>query len=154
LPLAITACTQKIFDVFLSDDLYQTFFHGHSYTANPIACAAALASLDLLQKEECVKNIQYITERNIELVNELETAGLKEKTINPRSTGTILAFEFQSADKNYLNKVKEETMQFALLKGMLLRPLGNTIYIMPPYCITAEELNKVYTLLREVIRSL
>jgi adenosylmethionine---8-amino-7-oxononanoate aminotransferase len=154
LPLAITACTQKIFEAFLSDDLYQTFFHGHSYTANPIACTAALASLDLLQKEECVKNIQYITERNIEFVNELKTADIKEKTINPRSTGTILAFEFQSADKNYLNKVKEETMQFALLQGVLLRPLGNTIYIMPPYCITAEELDKVYTLLREVIRSL
>jgi adenosylmethionine---8-amino-7-oxononanoate aminotransferase len=154
LPLAITACTQKIFDAFISDDLYQTFFHGHSYTANPIACAAALASLDLLQKEDCIKNIQYITERNIEFVNELKTANLKEKTINPRSLGTILAFEFQSADKNYLNKVKEETMQFALLQGVLLRPLGNTIYIMPPYCITMEELDKVYTLLREIISSL
>lgn len=154
LPLAITACTQKIFDAFLSDDLHQTFFHGHSYTANPIACAAALASLDLLQKEECVKNIQYIAERNIEFVNELKTEGLKDKTIKPRSTGTILAFEFQSADKNYLNKVKEETMQFALQKGVLLRPLGNTIYIMPPYCITKEELDKVYTLLRQIIRSL
>jgi adenosylmethionine---8-amino-7-oxononanoate aminotransferase len=154
LPLAITACTQKIFDAFLSDDLYHTFFHGHSYTANPIACAAALASLDLLQKEDCIKNIEYITERNIEFVNELMTTGLKDKTINPRSTGTILAFEFQSADKNYLNKVKEETMQFALQEGVLLRPLGNTIYIMPPYCITEEELNKVYRLLREVICSL
>ncbi|HKB44050.1 MAG TPA: adenosylmethionine--8-amino-7-oxononanoate transaminase, partial [Chitinophagaceae bacterium] len=59
LPLAVTACNQKIFDAFLSDDLYQTFFHGHSYTANPIACAAALASLDLLQKEECIENIKY-----------------------------------------------------------------------------------------------
>jgi adenosylmethionine---8-amino-7-oxononanoate aminotransferase len=154
MPLAITACTQKIFDAFLSDDLYQTFFHGHSYTANPIACAAALASLDLLQKEDCIKNMQYITEQNIEFVNELETANLKEKTIYPRSLGTILAFEFQSADKNYLNKVKEETMLFALMQGVLLRPLGNTIYIMPPYCITAKELDKVYTLLREVIRSL
>jgi adenosylmethionine---8-amino-7-oxononanoate aminotransferase len=154
LPLAITACTQRIFDAFISDDLYQTFFHGHSYTANPIACAAALASLDLLQKEECIKNIQYIAERNIELVNELKTANLKEKTINPRSLGTILAFEFQSADKNYLNKVKEETMQFALLQGVLLRPLGNTMYLMPPYCITAEELDKVYTFLREIIQLL
>jgi adenosylmethionine---8-amino-7-oxononanoate aminotransferase len=151
LPLAITACTQKIFDAFFSDYLYHTFFHGHSYTANPIACAAALESLDLLQKQECVKSIQYITERHIGFVNELKTTDLKYKTINPRSTGTILAFEFQSADKNYLNKVKEETMEFALQQGVLLRPLGNTIYIMPPYCITAEELDKIYRLIREII---
>jgi adenosylmethionine---8-amino-7-oxononanoate aminotransferase len=75
-------------------------------------------------------------------------------TINPRSAGTILAFEFQSADKNYLNKVKEETMELALQQGVLLRPLGNTIYIMPPYCITAEELEKIYAVLREIIQLL
>ncbi len=154
LPLAITACTQKIFDAFLSDDLHLTFFHGHSYTANPIACAAALASLDLLQREECTKNIRYITSRNEEFVNELKKQTAKGKTINPRSAGTILAFEFQSADKNYLNKVKEETMELALQQGVLLRPLGNTIYIMPPYCITEEELEKVYTVLREIIQLL
>jgi adenosylmethionine-8-amino-7-oxononanoate aminotransferase len=148
LPLAITACTQNIYDAFLSDDLYKTFFHGHSYTANPIACAAALASLDLLQKEECRENIDYISESNRQFVLQLQG---NKKIIHPRSLGTILAFEFHSAEKEYLNKAKEETMQLALQQGVLIRPLGNTIYIMPPYCITPIQLQKVYSTLELII---
>ena len=148
LPLAITACTQNIYDAFLSDDLYKTFFHGHSYTANPIACAAALASLDLLQKEECKENIAYISESNRQFA--LKLLGNK-KVVHPRSLGTILAFEFHTAEKEYLNKIKEETMQFALQQGVLVRPLGNTIYIMPPYCITPIQLQKVYSTLELII---
>jgi adenosylmethionine---8-amino-7-oxononanoate aminotransferase len=148
LPLAITACNQKVFDAFLSDDLHQTFFHGHSYTANPIACAAALASLDLLQKEECIENIKYISENNRQFVIQLKK---NNKVMNPRSLGTILAFEFHSIEKQYLNKVKEETIQLALEEGVLLRPLGNTVYIMPPYCITPIQLQKVYSTLQYII---
>jgi adenosylmethionine-8-amino-7-oxononanoate aminotransferase len=148
LPLAITACNQKIFDAFLSDNLYQTFFHGHSYTANPIACSAALASLDLLQKEECSENIKYISENNRQFAQQLKA---NKRIINPRSLGTILAFEFHSTEKEYLDKVKEETMQLALQEGVLIRPLGNTIYIMPPYCITPIQLKKVYSILQVII---
>ncbi|MBK5272182.1 MAG: adenosylmethionine--8-amino-7-oxononanoate transaminase [Bacteroidia bacterium] len=148
LPLAITACTQNIFDAFLSDDLYKTFFHGHSYTANPIACAAALASLDLLLKKECIENIQYISENNRQFVNQLKES---KKIIEPRSLGTILAFEFHSDKKEYLNKVKEETMIMALEKGVLIRPLGNTVYMMPPYCITPVQLQKVYSVIEFII---
>lgn len=148
LPLAITACTQNIYDAFLSDDLYKTFFHGHSYTANPIACAAALASLDLLQKEECRENINYISESNRQFVQQLQG---NNKVIQPRSLGTILAFEFYSVEKEYLNKVKEETMQHALQHGVLIRPLGNTVYIMPPYCISPIQLQKVYSTLTLII---
>ena len=74
-----------------------------------------------------------------------------KKVIQPRSLGTILAFEFHSAEKEYLNKVKEETMQLALKHGVLIRPLGNTIYIMPPYCITAIQLQKVHSTLELII---
>lgn len=148
LPLAITACTQNIFDAFLNDDLYKTFFHGHSYTANPIACAAALASLDLLQKEECIENIRYIEDNNRKFIEQLKE---NKKVIQPRSLGTILAFEFHSNEKEYLNKVKEETMEMALQQGVLIRPLGNTVYIMPPYCITPIQLQKVYSALEMII---
>ena len=148
LPLAITASTQKIFDAFLSDDLRQTFFHGHSYTANPISCSAALASLDLLEKEECRENIKYISENNHLFVQQLKE---NKKVINPRSLGTILAFEFHSTEKEYLAKGKEETMQLALQQGVLIRPLGNTVYIMPPYCITPIQLKKVFSTLQVVI---
>ncbi len=163
LPLAITACTQKIFDAFLSDDLYKTFFHGHSYTANPLACAAALASLELLQQEECLANIEYICERNRHFVVELQSkiknlptgqAGQKSSIQNPRCLGTVLAFEFHSDKNEYLSKVKEETMQLALQQGVFLRPLGNTVYIMPPYCISPVQLQKVYAVLENVIASL
>ncbi len=155
LPLAITACNQKIFDAFLSDDLYKTFFHGHSYTANPLACAAALASLELLQKDECLANIEYISEQNDHFVDELQSKIKKQKTKikSPRSLGTVLAFEFHSDKKEYLSKVKEDTMQLALQQGVLLRPLGNTVYIMPPYCISPVQLQKVYTVLDQVIAS-
>jgi adenosylmethionine---8-amino-7-oxononanoate aminotransferase len=148
LPLAITACTQNIFDAFLQDDLYKTFFHGHSYTANPIACAAALASLDLLQQESCIDSIENIAAANLQLVQEISH---RPKVMNARSLGTILAFEFHSDQKEYLNKVKEETMQLALQQHVFLRPLGNTVYIMPPYCITAAQLQQVYNTLRLII---
>lgn len=148
LPLAITACTQKIFDAFLQDDLYKTFFHGHSYTGNPIACAAALASLDLLQQENCISSIENITVSNRHFVQEINR---NKKVMNARSLGTILAFEFHSDKKEYLNKVKEETMQLALQHHVFLRPLGNTVYIMPPYCITTEQLQQVYNSLRLII---
>lgn len=148
LPLAITACTQNIFDAFLQDDLYKTFFHGHSYTANPIACAAALASLDLLQQESCMDSIESITVSNRQFVQQISH---HNKVMNARSLGTILAFEFHSDQKEYLNKVKEETMQLALQQHVFLRPLGNTVYIMPPYCITAEQLQQVYNTLLLII---
>jgi adenosylmethionine-8-amino-7-oxononanoate aminotransferase len=148
LPLAITACTPGIFDAFLSEDLYKTFFHGHSYTANPLACAAALASLELLQKKECIENIEHITESHRRFVAELQQ---NKKVLNPRSRGTILAFEFFSDKNEYLSKAKEETMQLALEEGVLIRPLGNTVYCMPPYCITPVQLEKVFHVLRKII---
>jgi adenosylmethionine-8-amino-7-oxononanoate aminotransferase len=151
LPLAITACSQKIFDAFLDDDVYKTFFHGHSYTGNPLACAVALASLDLLEKEECLARIDRITAMNNQFVERLKA---ENNAINPRSIGTILAFEFNSEKKEYLNKAKEKVMKLALAEGVLLRPLGNTIYSMPPYCITDKELEKVFEVMNSSLNSL
>ena len=154
LPLAITACTKNIYDAFLSDDMRKTFFHGHSYTANPLGCAAALASLDLLQKEECRQNIEYISERHKQFIEKINKSSLKNKIKNPRSLGTVFAFEFDSSDSNYLNKIREEIMKIALQKGVLLRPLGNTIYIMPPYCITQIQLEKIYVSVESILANL
>jgi adenosylmethionine-8-amino-7-oxononanoate aminotransferase len=154
LPLAITACTENIYDAFLSDDLRKTFFHGHSYTANPLGCAAALASLDLLQKEECRQNIEYISERHKQFIEKINKSSFKNKIKNPRSLGTVFAFEFDSSDSNYLNKIREEIMKMALQKGVLLRPLGNTIYIMPPYCISQVQLEKIYASVESILANL
>ncbi len=154
LPLAITACNQKIFDAFLSDDLRKTFFHGHSYTANPIACAAALASLELLQREECLASIEYITKENRNFLADLRSSKFKNqksKIADPRSLGTILAFEIHSEKKEYLSSLKDEIINLSLQQGVFLRPLGNTIYIMPPYCITSQELQKLYSVLLMIV---
>jgi adenosylmethionine-8-amino-7-oxononanoate aminotransferase len=145
--LGATACTKEIFDAFLSNDRRNTFFHGHSYTANPIACAAGLASLDLLQKETCIARIQAITKANEDFLN---TGSLKDRPdliLNPRSVGTVLAFELKSGEHDYISQIGNSIRQAAMQQGIYLRPLGNTIYIMPPYCISSEQLDTVYRFL-------
>lgn len=151
LPLSITACTQKVFDAFVSNDKQHTFFHGHSYTANPIACAAALASLELLQKEECLASIDYISEQHRLFVEELKN--FSPAVSHPRSIGTVLAFELQSEQSSYLSNLKEKVINTAMQEFVFLRPLGNTVYLMPPYCITKEELEKLYAVLRLIIKA-
>jgi adenosylmethionine-8-amino-7-oxononanoate aminotransferase len=137
-------------DAFVSDDKLKTFFHGHSFTANPLACTAALASLDLLEKESCMLNIQNITAYNTSFLQQLKNEpALPVK--NLRQLGTIIAFEIEQGKDEYLNNIAAIITQKALQKGVYIRPLGNTIYIMPPYCITAEQLQQTYTTIKEII---
>jgi adenosylmethionine-8-amino-7-oxononanoate aminotransferase len=148
MPLAITACGKKIFDAFYDDNPLKTLFHGHSYTANPIACAAALASLDLLQKEECMANIEFISQRLQAFAQQYLH---NDRVRNARHLGTILAFELAADRKEYLSQVKTGVMKLSMKNGVYLRPLGNTVYIMPPYCITPIQLEKVMGVLEEII---
>jgi adenosylmethionine-8-amino-7-oxononanoate aminotransferase len=148
--LGVTAATQNIFDAFISDDKTKTFFHGHSFTANPVACAAALASLDLFEKNECIKNIERIALHHKHFINKLQTSNLKPQIKNLRQTGTIVAFEINAGKDEYLNNISASITKLAMEKGIYLRPLGNTVYIMPPYCITDEELNRVYDFLLQL----
>jgi adenosylmethionine---8-amino-7-oxononanoate aminotransferase len=142
--LGATTCRQFIFDAFLSDDRSKTFFHGHSYTANPLACAAGLASLDLLEEKTCREKIIDIQFRNEQfLVHDL-TKSYEDFFLNSRVIGTILAFELSDGKNNYTNNIGREILKEALKKGIYLRPLGNTVYLMPPYCITEVELNRIY----------
>lgn len=153
LPLGITACTDAIYQAYVTDDKYKTFFHGHSFTANPLGCTAALASLDLLMEPACTDAIRMITDRNAEQVQILE-AHFGDSIQHARSLGTILAFEWKSDTSQYLNNIGSVITEKALDKGLFIRPLGNTVYIMPPYCITAEELQTVYDLMIEVLKEL
>ncbi len=142
--LGITACNQNIFNAFLSTDRAKTFYHGHSFTANPLACTAGLASLDLLEKTSCRDQIQWIRRQHEEFArNELSVIGM-EIMVNIRIMGTILAFELNTGKDEYINEVSATVMNKALTRGIYLRPLGNTVYIMPPYCITPEQLKKIY----------
>ncbi len=153
--LGVTACTDRIYQAYLGDDKMKTFFHGHSFTANPLACTAALASLDLLLKEECLDKIKWISEENKSFANRLMPYALRltpNKIKNMRTLGTIIAFEIDKGKDEYLNDIATTITQKAFGQGVYLRPLGNTVYIMPPYCITKEELAKVYETIMMVIK--
>lgn len=142
LPLSVTTCTQQVFNAFLSEDKYKTFFHGHSYTGNPLGCAAALASMDLLLSDDCQADIQRIMQAHAVFKAKIER---HQAVREVRQTGTILAVEFESTEAtSYFNNLRDTLYNFFLEQGVLLRPLGNVIYILPPYCITDAELQKVY----------
>jgi adenosylmethionine-8-amino-7-oxononanoate aminotransferase len=150
--LGITCCSSKIYEAFVDDDKLKTFFHGHSFTANPLACTAALASLDLLEKESCINKIEWIVEENKQFIHCLKNNKLNIKNI--RHLGTIIAFEIDKGKDEYLNNISTTITQQALQQGVYLRPLGNTVYIMPPYCITESELKKVYEVIINIISKL
>jgi adenosylmethionine-8-amino-7-oxononanoate aminotransferase len=148
--LGATAATERVFAAFLSDDRKRTLFHGHSFTANPIACSAALASLDLLQREDCLPRIQNISHRHLEFMKRIREFPVVR---NVRSLGTIMAFELNTGKDEYINSIGANLTREALLNGLYLRPLGNTVYLMPPYCITEKEMDQVYTFLVHYLES-
>jgi adenosylmethionine---8-amino-7-oxononanoate aminotransferase len=150
--LGITACTQDIYDAFVSDDKTKTFFHGHSFTANPLACTAARASLKLLQRKKCKKNIERIIKRNKKFVLRLSQTNYNKAIKNLRQMGTVFAFEIITPSEDaYLNNITDTFSQYCLRHGVYLRPLGNTIYIMPPYCTTKSQLKKVYDVIEKFL---
>jgi adenosylmethionine-8-amino-7-oxononanoate aminotransferase len=147
LPLGITACTHQIFDAFYADDNSKTFYHGHSYTGNPLSCAAANASISLLLDEKCQASIQRITASHQTFQRTISDHSFVK---NIRQQGTILAFDLNTPEHtSYFNPIKKEAYHFYLEKGVLLRPLGNTVYIMPPYCISEQELKQAYEVIQQ-----
>lgn len=150
--LGVTACTQKIYDAFVSDDKTKTLFHGHSFTGNALACAAALASFELIQKPECLKNIENIVQHHKKFFKKLMKFQMKNYVKNVRQLGTIIAFEMcTSENDDYLNSVSNDFTPFCMKHGVYLRSMGNTLYIMPPYCITSKELKKIYSVIIQFI---
>ena len=140
LPLSVTICSEKIYETFYSDDPIKTLYHGHSYTANPLGCAAGLASLELM-----VENQPKFSSMEAKHLQHFEILRGNPKIEKLRVTGTIAAMNIvNKQESGYLNKVGLVIREKALEKGLLLRPLGNVLYIMAPYCITDEELSAVY----------
>jgi len=149
MPLAVTACTQEICQMFSSEDMQKTFFHGHTYTANPLACAAGLASLDLLTSEECSQQRAHIEACHRKVQSEFARSPAVKDC---RVQGTILAVEYNSQEESsYFNPIRDQLYDFFVGNDVLLRPLGNVAYVLPPYCITEEELNNVYSLIQETL---
>jgi adenosylmethionine-8-amino-7-oxononanoate aminotransferase len=148
--LGVTAATEKIFRAFLSDDKRKTLFHGHSFTANPVACSASLASLDLLLEEDCLRRIGQLSRRHQVFLDTLRSFPIVK---NARALGTILAFEINTGRDEYINAIGPGITRAALEAGIYLRPLGNTVYVMPPYCTTEKEMDQVYDFLVHCIRN-
>ncbi|WP_414464194.1 adenosylmethionine--8-amino-7-oxononanoate transaminase [Hyphomicrobium sp. B1] len=148
IPLAVTLSTTAIYDAHLSKDRSRTFFHSSSYTANPIACAAAAANLEIWRTEPVLERILALSQNQALCLNELQT---DPRFANLRQLGTISAFELADLQPGYLADVALKLRARLLERGVLLRPLGSTVYIMPPYCTTKDELRFVYNALSEAV---
>jgi len=124
-------------------------FHGHSFTANPLACTAALASIELLLDSVTQDSIHQISNRHREFTLKIR-AHPKVKDI--RQCGTILAIEWETGSgTSYFSDLRNVLYDFFLEKGILMRPLGNVIYILPPYCISDQDLSYIYTTIEEAL---
>jgi len=145
LPLAATLCTPRIFEAHLSSDRTKTFFHSSSYTANPLACAAAVANLEVWAREPAVDRVAALAAGQAQRLAAFAHDG---RVKNVRRLGTIAALDLDVRDVGYLADIGPRLYQFFLERGVLLRPLGNTIYVMPPYCIADIELDLVYDAIR------
>ncbi|MFG1399669.1 adenosylmethionine--8-amino-7-oxononanoate transaminase [Roseixanthobacter pseudopolyaromaticivorans] len=141
IPLAATLATSEVFDAHYSTDRAKTFFHSSSYTANPIACAAGLANVKVWQEEPVRERVATLCSLQAERIARFAGDGRFE---NPRRCGTIAALDLKVAKGGYLAEVGPKLRAFFLERGFLVRPLGNVLYLMPPYCITPAELDALY----------
>lgn len=150
-PLAVTMASESVFEAHLSIDRARMFFHSSSYTANPIACAAADANLAIWRDEPVMERIASLAERQAAW---LEKLGDFCHFDNARQCGTIAALDLKtSGEGGYLDRLAPDLMAFFRERGVLLRPLGNTVYVMPPYCITDEQLAEVWNAIGEAVIS-
>jgi adenosylmethionine-8-amino-7-oxononanoate aminotransferase len=150
--MGLTTCAQQIYDAFLSDDKLKTLFHGHSYTANPVTCSAALASMDLFVAESTKENIRRIEDSHRRFALNIKDHPKIQAT---RQTGTILAMEWATgSDTSYFNTLRDKLYNYFLDAGIILRPLGNILYILPPYCITDDQLSYIYGKIESALEEL
>ncbi|MFC4689439.1 adenosylmethionine--8-amino-7-oxononanoate transaminase [Dokdonia genika] len=146
-PLSITSCTQEIFEGFLSEEVHKGFFHAHTFSAHPVGCAAAIAGIEVLQTEEITQSRERINAAHMAFA---ETVKAHHKVNNVRVKGVVIAIDLTIEMARYGN-LRDELYQFFMLRGVALRPLGNTIYVLPPYVITDKELAKVYSAIQEAL---
>lgn len=151
IPLSVTLINEKIKSAFDNDQTAKAFYHGHSYTGNPVGCAIANKAVDLISSEETKNNWQRIASNHKSFAAELEQ---HPKTENIRILGTVLAFEVKDETQGYFSNIKHQLKTSFFSNGVLLRPLGNTVYIMPPFVITNEELAQVYSAITKALETI
>ena len=149
IPMAITTFTQEIFDAFYDDDINKALFHGHTFTANPTGCAAALASIALLQTEAMQKNIVRVNKSHLNFQKHIES---HPKVTTTRVLGVIFALEIQTdSAASYYGSLRNKLYDFFIKNGIIIRPVGNIVYILPPYVISDEQLQKVYEVVEKAL---
>ena len=151
LPLAVTMCHERIFQAHFSKDKSRTFFHSSSYTANPIACAVAAANLTMWKDPKVLAQVDRVAEMQASKLTQLESSPLLTSV---RRRGTIVAMDVRVPDSGYLSGIGTELYLRFQKSGVLLRPLGNTIYVLPPYCVSQDDLNTIYTTITETVSDL
>ena len=149
IPMAITTFTQEIYDGFLDSDVNKALFHGHTFTANPTGCAAALASLELLQTNTTQENLIRVNNRHLIFKKRIAQHPKVKAT---RVLGVIFALEVETETKaSYYGELRNKLYDFFIKNGVILRPVGNIVYILPPYIITDEQLEKVYEVVEKAL---
>ncbi len=148
LPLGATVATERIHEAFVGSDQAKTFFHGHSYSGNPIAAAAAAASLQIFKNEPVFARIRNIAAIHIE---RLAAIRIHPAVGDVRSIGSVGAIELRAVDAGYLSALKPKLYEFFVKAGVLLRPLGNILYVLPPYVISSEQLHFIYDRITEAL---
>ena len=149
IPMAITTFTQEIFDGFYDDDTNKALFHGHTFTANPTGCAAALASISLLQTSEIQENINEINQSHLAFESKIKS---HPKVKTTRVLGVIFALEIKTnSQESYYGTMRNKLYNFFIENGIILRPVGNIVYILPPYVISKNQLEKVYQTIEKAL---
>ena len=149
LPMGVTMASERLYQGFISEEPLKTFFHGHSFTANPLGCAAALASLQLLEE-----NASRFTEFETRHTDHLKALAKLETVKDIRCLGTMAAFELDSGGTTYLNPIGRQLQARCLEQGVYIRPLGNVVYLLPPLCISDQELQTCYQAILNGIQNL
>ena len=151
LPLAVTMCSARIFAAHYSPDRSKTFYHSSSYTANPIACAVGAENLDMWQQGDVLNQVQATVAMQSKKLAQMAD---NESFINVRQTGTIAAMDVVVPDSGYLSEIGTQLYLRFQKSGILLRPLGNTIYVLPPYCMSEEDFDTVYGVIADTVAEL
>jgi adenosylmethionine-8-amino-7-oxononanoate aminotransferase len=149
-PMAVTSCTSDIYNAFLSDSIDNAFFHAHTYTANPIACSAAIAGIELLNSKDIKDNIKRIINSHQSFNERIKNHPKVEST---RQLGVIFALDLNIDMDRYGSK-RDDIQSSLMEKGVYLRPLGKTIYMVPAYIISKSHLDKIYSSIEEVLEEL
>jgi adenosylmethionine-8-amino-7-oxononanoate aminotransferase len=151
LAMGATLCSDHVESAFRSQNRLHTFYHGHSYTGNALACAAAVESLKIFDDEPVFDRITEIARINSERLAQFKRFPIVSDI---RQIGTIGAIELRAEDAGYLSAMRPKLYRFFLERGVLLRPLGNVVYVLPPYVISPVELNHVYDVIQDAIQTL